>query len=91
MVSAQKPSVIPSLSRDLGTASKEKIQRLSNRSAKMLRLRTSCFAQNDKLGKLLTPNSSLLIISDFICICVFRSKKQHPISQVLLFKSNFAR
>ena len=60
MVSAQKPSVIPSLSRDLGTASKEKIQRLSNRSAKMLRLRTSCFAQNDKLGKLLTPHSSLL-------------------------------
>ena len=37
MVSAQKPSVIPSLSRDLGTASKEKIQRLSNRSAKILR------------------------------------------------------
>ena len=37
MVPAQKPFVIPSLSRDLGTAAKENIQRLSNRSAKMLR------------------------------------------------------
>ena len=33
-------------------------------------------------------NSSFLIISDFICICAFQSKKQHPISQVLSFHCN---
>ena len=37
MVSAQKPFVIPSLSRDLGSEVKENFRRLSNCSAKMLR------------------------------------------------------
>ena len=60
MVRAQKPSVILSLSKDLGSAAKENIQRLFDCSAKILRLRTPCSAQNDKFGKLLTPNSSLL-------------------------------
>ena len=60
MVPAQKPFVILSLSKDLGTAVKENTQRLSSCSAKILRLRTPCYAQNDKLRKLLTPNSSLL-------------------------------
>ena len=41
--------VIPSLSRDLGSAAKENFQCLSSRSAKMLRLRTPCSAQHDKL------------------------------------------
>ena len=57
MVSAQKPFVIPSLSRDLGSEAKENNLPLSDCPAKILRLRTSCFAQNDKLGQLLTPNS----------------------------------
>ena len=42
--------VIPSLSRDLGSAAKENFQRLSICSAKILRLRTPCCAQNDKFG-----------------------------------------
>ena len=50
MVRAQKPIVIPSLSRDLGSAAKEKYQRLSNCAAEILRLRTPCSAQNDKFG-----------------------------------------
>ena len=37
MVPAQKPLVIPSLSRDLGSAAKENIQRLFNCTAKILR------------------------------------------------------
>ena len=37
MVPAQQMLVILSLSKDLGTAAKENNQRLSNRSAKMLR------------------------------------------------------
>ena len=37
MVRAQKPLVIPSLSRDLGSAAKEKYQRLSNCAAEILR------------------------------------------------------
>ena len=61
MVSAQQRFVILSLSKDLGTAAKENKQRLFDRSAKILRLRTSCSAQNDKFGQLLTPNSSFLI------------------------------
>ena len=36
-------------SRDLGSAAKENFQCLSSRSAKMLRLRTPCSAQHDKL------------------------------------------
>ena len=52
-----KRRVIPSLLRDLGSAAKENFQRLSNHSAKILQLRTSCSAQNDKFGQLLTPNS----------------------------------
>ena len=64
MVHAQQPYVILSLSKDLGTAAKENRQRLSNCSAKILRLRTSCSAQNDNLGQLLTPNSSLLTLPD---------------------------
>ena len=48
MVAAQKPSVILSLSKDLGTAAKKSGQPLSNCDAKILRLRTSCSAQNDK-------------------------------------------
>ena len=50
MASAQKPFVIRSLSKDLGTAEKENNQSLSNYTAKMLRLRTLCSAQHDKLG-----------------------------------------
>ena len=57
MVPAQQMLVILSLSKDLGTAAKENIQRLFYRPAKILRLRTSCFAQNDNFGQLLTPNS----------------------------------
>ena len=57
MGAAQYPFVILSLSKDLGTADKKNIQPLTNCAAKILRLRTSCCAQNDKLGKLLTPNS----------------------------------
>ena len=57
MVRAQQPFVILSLSKDLGRAAKENIQRLFYRSAKILRLRTSCSAQNDKFGQLLTPHS----------------------------------
>ena len=60
MVFAQQILVILSLSKDLGSAKKENSQRLSNCFAKILRLRTSCSAQNDKLRKLLTPHSSLL-------------------------------
>ena len=48
MVAAQKPSVILSLSKDLGRAAKENFQRLLYCAAKILRLRTSCSAQNDK-------------------------------------------
>ena len=57
MVRAQKSFVILSLSKDLDTAVKENNHHLSNCSAKILRLRTSCYAQNDKLGQLLTPHS----------------------------------
>ena len=57
MVGAHERFVILSLSKDLGTAAKENNLRLSNCSAKILRLRTPCFAQNDKFRKLLTPNS----------------------------------
>ena len=60
MVFAQQILVILSLSKDLGSAKKENSQRLSNCFAKILRLRTSCSAQNDKFRELLTPNSSLL-------------------------------
>ena len=47
MVRAQQPFVILSLSKDLGTAAKENSQRLPNCTAKILRLRTPCSAQND--------------------------------------------
>ena len=57
MGSAQKPFIILSLSKDLGTAAKENIQRLFYHPAKILRLRTSCSAQNDNFGQLLTPHS----------------------------------
>ena len=67
MVRAQKPFVILSLPKDLGSAAKENIQPLSCCSAKILRLRTPCSAQNDKLGQLLTPNSSLLTYFIFSC------------------------
>ena len=63
MGTAQQSYVILSLSKDLGTGGKENSQRLSCCHAKILRLRTPCSAQNDRLGKLLTPNSSLLTIS----------------------------
>ena len=49
--------VILSLSKDLGTAVKENNQPLSICSAKILRLRTPCSAQNDRFGQLLTPHS----------------------------------
>ena len=57
MVSAQQRPVILSAVKNLGTAVKENGQRLSNRSAKILRLRTPCCAQNDKPEQLLTPHS----------------------------------
>ena len=57
MVRAQQPFVILSLSKDLGTAVNENYYRLSNCPAKILRLRTSCSAQNDKFRELLTPHS----------------------------------
>ena len=57
MVPAQQMLVILSLSKDLGIAAKENHQPLTNCSAKILRLRTSCSAQNDKFRELLTPNS----------------------------------
>ena len=57
MVPAQQMLVILSLSKDLGTAAKENIQRLFYHPAKILRLRTSCSAQNDKFRELLTPHS----------------------------------
>ena len=60
MVHAQKPFVILSLSKDLGNAAEENIKPHFYCSSKILRLRTSCFAQNDIFGQLLTPNSSLL-------------------------------
>ena len=60
MVSAQQSPVILSLSKDLGTAAKKNLKRLFCCPAKILRLRTPCSAQNDKLEQLLTPNSSLL-------------------------------
>ena len=50
MVPAQQNLVILSLSKDLGSAAKENNQRLSFCSAKILRLRTPCYAQNDKMG-----------------------------------------
>ena len=55
MVAAQQRLVILSLSKDLGSAVKENIQRLSCCSAKILRLRTPCSAQNDNLYLLLHP------------------------------------
>ena len=57
MGSAQKPFVILSLSKDLGTADKKNIQPVSNCTAKILRFRTPCSAQHDKFRELLTPNS----------------------------------
>ena len=57
MVRAQQPFVILSLSKDLGTAVKENFLRMTNCSSKILRLRTPCYAQNDKLGKFLIPHS----------------------------------
>ena len=48
MVPSQKPLVILSLSKDLGTAAKETNLPLSCCYAKMLRLRTPCSAQHDK-------------------------------------------
>ena len=50
MVLAQQPFVILSLSKDLGTAVKENNQPLFDCSAKILRLRTPCSAQNDRVG-----------------------------------------
>ena len=49
--------VILSLSKDLGNAAKKNGQPLSSCDANLLRLRTPCFAQNDKFRELLTPNS----------------------------------
>ena len=56
MDTAQQSLVILSLSKDLGTAVEENCQRLFYSPAKILRLRTPCSAQNDKIGQLLTPN-----------------------------------
>ena len=59
MVSAQQRLVILSAAKDLGSAAKKERQRLLYCAAKMLRLRTPCFAQNDNLvnSSLLTPHS----------------------------------
>ena len=65
MVRAHQPLVIPSLSRDLGSEAKENNLPLSNCPAKILRLRTSCFAQNDIFEPFLIPNSSFLILKIF--------------------------
>ena len=65
MVHAQQPFVIPSLSGDLGSEAKENNLPLSDCPAKILRLRTSCSAQNDIFEPFLIPNSSFLILKIF--------------------------
>ena len=50
MAAEQKPLVILSLSKDLGSAAKENNLPLFRCPAKILRLRTPCSAQNDKYG-----------------------------------------
>ena len=57
MVRAQQPFLILSLSKDLGSAAKENRQPLTDCSAKILRLRTLCFAQNDMIGQFLISHS----------------------------------
>ena len=65
MFCAQKPFGILSEAKDLGKAAKENILHLTDCPAKILRLRTSCSAQNDIFEPFLIPNSSFLILKIF--------------------------